>query len=185
MRLRNITLSLILALVAPTLIAGAANAELVLCKKGSKLKVRQDQCKEGKGETQVTLEELGLEAGEGVEGPPGEPGTARAYAQIESVDNGLRLIDDMTENVDSVTSPIPGVYCVIPDDDIDRNSFPAVVSVQHSLGNQSQVGTTVRVRYPFVCQDDNAYEVLTVRINPDSANGGDLVDDVGFNIVIP
>lgn len=184
MRLRNITLTLILALVAPTLIASAANADLVLCRKGTKIKVRQDQCKEKKGETQVSLEDLGFEAGEGQQGPPGEPGTALAYSQIESVDNGLRLIDDMTLNIDSVTSPIAGVYCVFPDADIDRNSHPAVVSVQHSLGNQTQVGTTVRVRYPFVCQG-NAYEVLTIRINPDSANGGDLVDDVGFNIVIP
>ncbi len=185
MRLRTLILTLILALVCPALVASAANADLVLCRKGKKLKVRDDQCKEDKGETQITLEELGFEAGEGLQGPPGAPGTARAYAQINSVDNGLRLIDEMTFKIQDVTSPVPGVYCVVPDDDIDRNSFPAVVGVQHSLGNQTQVATIARVRYPFVCPDDNTYEVLTIRVNGDSPNGGDLVDDVGFNIIIP
>jgi hypothetical protein len=182
MRLQSTTLTLILVLIAPTFVASAANADLVLCQKGEKLKVRQDKCKRKKGEKLISLEDLGFVPGQG---PPGAPGTARGYAQIDSVDNGLRLIDEMTSNVDSVTSPIAGVYCVIPDAAIDRESFPAIVSVQHSLGNQSQVGTTVRVRYPFVCQDNNAYEVLTIRLDPGSANGGKLVDDIGFNIVIP
>jgi hypothetical protein len=101
------------------------------------------------------------------------------------VDNGLRLIDDMTKNIVSVTSPVSGVYCVVPEAGIDRNAHPAVVSVQHSLGNQGRVDTTVRVRYPFVCQDDNAYEVLTIRVDPTSSVGGSLVDDVGFNIIVP
>ena len=191
MRIRNTILMLMIAVVAPTMVASAANAELVLCKKGSKLKIREDQCKENKGEEQVTLAELGIDGGEGIPGPPGQDGqdgqdgTALAYTQVESVDNGLRLIDAMTKNFESVTSPVAGVYCVIPSDDIDRNEHPAIVTVQHSLGNQSKINTTARVRYPFVCQDDNAYEVLTVRVDSSNNLGGELVDDVGFNIVIP
>jgi len=234
MRIRNTILMLMIAVLAPILVASAANAEQVLCRKRTKLKIREDQCRVDKGEEQVTLAVLGIVPGapgqdgqdglpgapgqdgqnglpgapgqDGQDGLPGAPGqngqnglpgapgqdgqdgqdgTALAYAQVESADNGLRLINDMTRNIVSVTSPIGGVYCVVPSNGIDRNAHPAVVSVQHSLGNQTQVNTTVRVRYPFVCQDDTAYEVLTVRVDPANNLGGELVDDVGFNIIVP
>ncbi|MGH0035320.1 MAG: hypothetical protein ACQGVK_09860 [Myxococcota bacterium] len=183
MKFRASIMGLTLAVTA-SFAASGASAEPVLCLKKGKIKIREDVCKEHKGEVLLDLAEFGV-AGE--PGEPGAPGTARAYAAVVSrgVAGVEEFVDEQTHNFEDIRSPIDGVYCLTMIDEIDPETVAPVVSENQLLSDGSKPAATfVKVRAPFVCKDGEI-EVLTMRFNANDNLLVDLVDDVGFNIIVP
>jgi hypothetical protein len=183
-----ITLGIGLALLVPVWAPTAAEADLVLCRKGKKLKIREDVCKEFKGEQLVTPEDLGIVSGE--PGPPGEPGTARAWAAVNPGASPTLVRSSGFDSVRNGSAVVDGVYCLtLTDDTIDPTDTAPVASVNLNLTNASAVTLDIVILVraaAFVCSEGEI-EVLTGRVDHDSLDATelDLVGDVGFNIAVP
>jgi hypothetical protein len=108
----------LLALAAGVvMVAESAQAALVICQKGSKIKLRQDACK-GK-ETQVPATELGvtgpagtngMDGTNGTNGMDGAPGTAIAYAHVLQ-DGTLDAANSKNVTQANVTLDSTSAYC--------------------------------------------------------------------------
>jgi len=144
---RLITLALTAVFLVPIWVPADSAAEPVLCRKKTKLKVREDACRIEKGEQQLTLEVLGLTAeagppgeqgppGEtgppgapgapgatgntgapGPPGPPGAPGTARAWAAINPGTSPTLFNSLGFDAVRNGSAAVDGVYCLTLSDD--------------------------------------------------------------------
>src|SRR5262245_29026382 len=142
--------------VVGMLAAVDAHAALVICQKGSKIKLRVDACK-GK-ETLVPATDLGVVGPKGVDGAPGDkgdpgdPGTARAYAQVTP--SGPELVAGRSLNFDSVSRIAPGVYCLTPTaaSGVDPATGTAVVGVEWGSSSGSDLFASVQLGVVgFVC----------------------------------
>ncbi len=118
----------------------------------------------------------------GETGAAGAPGTARAYALVAS--NGA-LTAGKSKNVESVTRPFEGSYCVILPSSIDASTVEAVVSPNY-------------VNAPFLpiaqintdrshCGSANAIKVQTSRVaqNVSSKDISEDPENSSFFIMVP
>ena len=183
-----ITLAVGLALLAPVWVPADADADLVLCRKRKKLRIREDVCKESKGEELVTPADLGIVSGE--RGPSGERGSARAWAAVNPGTSPTLFRSFGFDSVRDGSRAVDGVYCLtLTDDTIDPTDTAPVASPNLTLTNASGVTLDVVILVrpsPFVC-NEGEIEVLTGRVDHDSPDASELelVGDVGFNIVVP
>jgi hypothetical protein len=177
--------------IAGSVLGTATPADaIVVCQKKNRVKLRPDVCK-GK-ETQVVDLSAALEM-VGTPGPQGEPGTARAYAEINprctSLDiadcdvAGPELVAERTLGFTAVTRATNGTYCLTPAAGIDPATSPAVVSIS-SLPAASNFAVIARSRQVFVCAPGE-YEVLTTIIDDALTFGGTGVSGAGFTVIVP
>ena len=182
-----------LVLAGSVLITATPADAIVVCQKKNRVKLRPEVCK-GK-ETQVVdltaaLETAGMP---GPEGPQGEPGTARAYAEINprctSLDiadcdpDGPELVAERTLGFTAVSRPLNGIYCLTPAEGFDSATSPAVVSIS-ALPAASNLAVVVRTRQVFSCEAGD-YEVLTTRLDDGLTFGGTGVSGAGFTVIVP
>ena len=116
-----------------------------------------------------------------VEAAPG----VRAYAAVDS--SGPALVAGQTFGFASIRRRFDGVYCLTPSDpSVIPSAVPSVATVNLGLSNaQASLNVFVVVRAPFVCASQE-FEVLTLRRDDSStANQVALVNDIGFNIMLP
>jgi hypothetical protein len=107
----------------------------VVCQKGQKFKIRATACK-GK---ETLAHDLALLAQPGPKGDPGDPGTARAYAEVDAATPSL--VAARTRGFVSVERTGSGLYCLVPEDGIDPSTSASVASVSGPLTSNSHAYT--------------------------------------------
>ncbi len=131
---------------------------------------------------------------QGPAGPPGPPGpagaagSARAYAVVDPQPSGSpSLVMSRTKNFVSVTRPVLGTYCLIPDpaSGIDRNAVTPVVGLEAQL---SQLGISNNVLEAYAYQGNtdcpDGFEIVTIaNPNPSVTTAGS--NAVAFVVIVP
>ena len=178
------TKSLIVGLALVGMLAAVeADAALVICQKGSKIKLRVDACKTK--ETLVPATDLGVVGPEGVQGPqgdPGTPGSARAFAQVTP--DGPALTAGRSLNFSAVTRAATGVYCLTPTpgSGVDPATGTAVVGVEWGASSGFDLLASLMLSsVGFSCPATD-YEVRTYKLPAGVATAS---DQVGFTIIVP
>ena len=119
----------------------------------------------------------------GAKGDTGAPGTARAYAYMDSPGTDpCDLLAAETKNFTACSRPSTGVYCLSPAAGIDPNSSPAFVTVEWGSSGGNSLAVFVEDTNQFGSTDDcgtTRYEVQTYDFT------GAASDNVAFNILVP
>jgi hypothetical protein len=91
------------------------------------------------------------------------------------------LVPKWTSNIDSLTTPYAGVYCLKPDASVKAGSTPAVVSPEYAYSG----GGKAMLAYTSVAR--NACPKNTIEVRTFTVLGSTYVpsDRVAFTIVIP
>lgn len=167
--MRRSTGWILVASACVVLAASAADAAVV-CQKGQKVKLRATACK-GK---EVLAHDLTLLAQPGPKGDPGEPGTARAYAEVDVSDApNVTLVTARSRGFVAVERTGSGLYCLTPEDGIDPSTSASVASVSGPLTSNSHAYTAP----PGVSCPDGF--VVAVK------EGSTLDSDSNFTIIVP
>src|SRR5262245_8162849 len=173
--------SLIVGLAAACMLAAVdARAALVICQKGSKIKLRVDICKAK--ETQVPAVDLGVVGPQGEPGIAGAPGSARAYAQVDP--STPSLTGGRSLNFDAVARVATGVYCLTPTpgSGVDPATGTAVVGVEWGASSGFDLLASLMLSsVGFSCPATD-YEVRTYKLPGGVATAS---DQVGFTIIVP
>lgn len=126
----------------------------------------------------------------GPQGAQGEPGTALAYAQVDS--NGgapATLVAARTSGITEVTRANTGVYCLAVDPSIRERAFytsgenagqPRRAIVAAPERNGTSVSPIIEVAGPHLQCPEYRYEVWTFNGADDKQSGA-----VSFNAIIP
>jgi hypothetical protein len=146
--------------------AGAVDAAVV-CQKGQKVKLRATVCK-GKETLVHDLTEL---AQPGPKGDQGEPGTARAYAEVDVATPSL--VTARSRGFASVERTGTGLYCLVPEAPIDPATSPAVVSASGPITSNAHAYTA-----PSTVSCPDGYVVAL-------KDGISLDDETNFTIIVP
>lgn len=154
---------IVVALLCGTLTASQAGA-VVVCQKGQKIRLRPTECK-GK---ETLVQDLAQAA---QPGPKGDPGTARAYAEVDVA--GPTLVAARTAGFVSVERTGTGIYCLVAEDGIGPTTNPAVVSASGPLNSNAAAYTA-----PPTVACPNGY-VVAVK------DGVSLDDTTNFTIIVP
>ena len=97
------------------------------------------------------------------------------------VDSGGRVV--RSTNVDYVTNPRPGVYCIRPETRLNLNRMIAVVSVEFFYSRFSEALVQWRSDPGFFCPDEHI-EVYT--LGDPNLNGSYVrTDGIAFTILVP
>jgi hypothetical protein len=160
--------------------AGPADALLVVCQKGKKIKLRVDACTAK--ETQIPASEFGVTGPQGPEGPAGPAGSARAYAVVDP--SGPALAAQRTFNFAAVARANTGIYCLTPTpgSGLDPSTGAALVGIEWGASAGSDLLAFVQLDViPSSCPATD-YEVRTYGLPGGVAT---LSNQVGFTILIP
>jgi len=178
----RMTMRVVGMVVAVALASSQADAALVICQKGKKIKLRQDACTSK--ETQVAASELGVvgpQGPAGSDGPAGPAGSARAYAQV---DTSPALVAGRTLNFDAVTRINTGVYCLTPTpgSGVDPAAGTALAAVEWGASSGSDLLAFVQLNVLTFSCAATEYEVRTY-----NNNGGTAVlsNGVAFTLLVP
>lgn len=117
----------------------------------------------------------------GLTGPAGAPGTARAYALVDSTSPGKPvLVAAQTANIASVTEPTTGVYCLVPAAGINPTGETVVASPEVSHGSKG-VGMVAVDASAKSCLGD--FEVDTYA-PPTATTAPTLATGYAFTIIV-
>jgi hypothetical protein len=125
----------------------------------------------------------GVNGTNGTNGRDGAPGTARAYAFVDSVGN---LNSAKSKNIVAVTHPGTGQYCVQLDPSIDASTVEAVATTDYST---APVATLAYIRSSgFDCTGTtNTIDVhMTQVVTTTSTNpASEAATNAGFFMIVP
>ena len=124
---------------------------------------------------QLPRGELGLQ---GVQGPPGVPGTARAYAVVSYTGSFVPGLPH--PGFAAVSNPSSGFYCLITDGSFSPAQYPAVISADYDWSPDQFIGAEYRdtTNGSPICAAGQ-YEVVTVDMV------GQSPSNEGFSIIVP
>jgi hypothetical protein len=117
----------------------------------------------------------------GPQGPQGVPGTARAYAVVQTTPE-IKLIAGQSSNITGVSLAAEGIYCITPAAPIDASKETVAVSPETSYTPSGTAPGVIAVnaQHPHCTSSPTAFEVDTYKQGEDTPKGG-----YAFTIVVP
>ncbi len=117
----------------------------------------------------------------GPQGIQGVPGTARAYAVVQTTPE-VKLIAGQSFNITGVSLAAEGVYCITPAASIEASKETIAVSpeISYTPSGTAPGVIAVNAQHPHCTSSPTSFEVDTYKQGEDTPKGG-----YAFTVVVP